>query len=72
LISVSRSDHTTERIHVALGDQRTTDRQEVLMLAFTWAMLEAGMGHFDFAGVMKRMASGAWLIADDSGPEAAS
>ena len=42
------------------------------MLAFTWAMLEAGMGHFDFAGVMKRMASGAWLIADDSRPEEAS
>jgi len=52
----------TERIHVALGHQRTADREEALMLAFTGAMLQAGMGYFDFAGVVERMASVADLI----------
>jgi hypothetical protein len=51
-----------DRIHVVLGDQRTPEKEEALMLAFTGAMLQAGMGYFDFAGVVDRMATVARLI----------
>ena len=45
------------RIQVALGG--VTDRRlpETLLLAFSGAMLQAGMGYFDFDGVVERMAT---------------
>jgi hypothetical protein len=39
------------------------------MPAFTGAKFQAGMGYFDVAGVVERMATAARLVADNSRPE---
>jgi AcrR family transcriptional regulator len=58
-----------DRIRAALGEQRNPDKEETLMLAFTGAMLQAGMGYFDFAGVVERTATVARLIDENRRPE---
>lgn len=50
------------RIGTALGPDRTPELTEALSLAFSGAMLQAGMGYFDFPGVIERMASVATLL----------
>jgi AcrR family transcriptional regulator len=45
------------RIRSALGDDADPELTEALILTFTGAMLQAGMGYFDFAGVVERMES---------------
>jgi len=45
------------RIRSALGDDADRALIEALLLAFSGAMLQAGMGYFDFAGVVERMES---------------
>ncbi|MEZ5383606.1 MAG: helix-turn-helix domain-containing protein [Microthrixaceae bacterium] len=42
------------RLAAAIGDE-DADAAETLLLAFSGAMLQAGMGYFDFAGVVDRM-----------------
>jgi hypothetical protein len=42
------------RLAAAMGDA-DADATETLLLAFSGAMLQAGMGYFDFAGVVDRM-----------------
>ena len=44
------------RIEAALGEGADRALAETLLLTFSGAMLQAGMGYFDFAGVVKRMA----------------
>lgn len=51
------------RIHVALGEDADHELSEALLLAFSGAMLQAGMGYFDFAGVVERMKSVARLLS---------
>jgi AcrR family transcriptional regulator len=50
------------RLHSALGDGADGELTEALLLAFSGAMLQAGMGYFDFSGVVRRMASMARLL----------
>jgi AcrR family transcriptional regulator len=50
------------RIGKALGPDRSPELVQALSLAFSGAMLQAGMGYFDFPGVIDRMASVATLL----------
>jgi AcrR family transcriptional regulator len=50
------------RIQSALGDGADGRLTEALLLAFSGAMLQAGMGYFDFSEVVRRMASMARLL----------
>ncbi len=52
----------THRIESALGSDADPELTEALLLAFSGAMLQAGMGYFDFAGVVRRMTSVARLL----------
>ena len=45
------------RIETALGAHAEPELTEAILLAFSGAMLHAGMGYFDFSGVIGRMAS---------------
>lgn len=45
------------RLQSALGDAADHRLPETLLLAFSGAMLQAGMGYFDFDGVVERMAT---------------
>jgi AcrR family transcriptional regulator len=47
----------TERLQRALGDGADRRLPETLLLAFSGAMLQAGMGYFDFDGVVDRIAT---------------
>lgn len=46
-----------DRLTTALGPDADPAVVEALMLAFSGAMLQAGMGYFDFGGVVERMAT---------------
>lgn len=46
----------TDRITVALGPDSDPVVVEAMLLAFSGAMLQAGMGYFDYDGVVRRMA----------------
>lgn len=46
----------TERLDVALGPDTDPAIVEAMLLAFSGAMLQAGMGYFDYDGVVRRMA----------------
>lgn len=50
------------RIESALGDTADGEVTQALLLAFSGAMLQAGMGYFDFSDVVRRMASMARLF----------
>jgi AcrR family transcriptional regulator len=50
------------RIEHALDGAAEPDLTEALTLAFSGAMLQAGMGYFDFSGVVSRMSSVAELL----------
>jgi AcrR family transcriptional regulator len=43
------------RIGLALGQDADPWTSEIVLMAFSGGMLEAGMGYFDFAGVVERM-----------------
>lgn len=46
----------TERLDAALGPDTDPAIVEAMLLAFSGAMLQAGMGYFDYDGVVRRMA----------------
>jgi AcrR family transcriptional regulator len=50
------------RIECTLDGAAEPDLTEALLLAFSGAMLQAGMGYFDFSGVVSRMSSVAGLL----------
>jgi len=50
------------RIETALGPDTEAELREAVLLAFSGAMLQAGMGYFDFAGAVQRVASMATLL----------
>lgn len=45
----------TDRLRAALGESTDHQLPETLLLAFSGAMLQAGMGYFDFDGVVDRI-----------------
>jgi|RhiMetdeSRZDD1v2_1073273.scaffolds.fasta_scaffold104977_5 TetR/AcrR family transcriptional regulator, cholesterol catabolism regulator len=51
-----------ERIDAAAGPDLAPEVGQALLLAFSGAMVQAGMGYLDFAGVVERMASFAQLL----------
>jgi AcrR family transcriptional regulator len=51
-----------ERIDAAAGPDLPPEVGEALLLAFSGAMVQAGMGYLDFAGVVERMTSFAQLL----------
>ena len=53
-----------ERIATALGDEVDPTVSEALLLAFSGAMLQAGMGYFEFDGVVSRVTAAAALMED--------
>ena len=56
-----------ERLQEALGDDVDPRVGEVLLLAFSGAMLQAGMGYFGFEGVIDRVSSAAELMGNGQG-----
>jgi AcrR family transcriptional regulator len=50
------------RIATALGDDADPAVVETVLLVFSGAMLQAGMGYFDYTGVVRRIASVAALL----------
>jgi AcrR family transcriptional regulator len=50
------------RIATAAGDGASPAVVEALLMALSGAMLQAGMGYFDYSGVVRRMASVAGLL----------
>ena len=56
-----------ERLQEALGDDVDPRVGEVLLLAFSGAMLQAGMGYFGFEGVIDRVSSAAELMGNAQG-----
>jgi AcrR family transcriptional regulator len=50
------------RIATALGDDADPAVVEAVLLVFSGAMLQAGMGYFDYSGVVRRIASVAALL----------
>lgn len=55
------------RLDTALGNDVDAAVGEALLLTFSGAMLQAGMGYFDFAGVVSRVLSAAELLDHPSG-----
>ena len=51
------------RVVQAVGPDADPELADALLLAFSGAMLQAGMGYFDFAGVVERMSALARLLA---------
>ena len=54
----------TARLEEALGPDGDPAVVEAMLLAFSGAMLQAGMGYFDYDGVVRRMARLAHRIGD--------
>lgn len=54
-----------ERVVAALGPDVDPELTDSLLLAFSGAMLQAGMGYFDFHGVVQRMHTLARLLTGD-------
>jgi hypothetical protein len=50
------------RIEIAIGPDADPEVVEAVLLAFSGAMLQAGMGYFDFAGVVPRISKLAALL----------
>lgn len=57
-----------DRIDAALGPDRQPAVAEAMLLAFSGAMLQAGMGYFDYDGVVRRMARLARLLDSPTNP----
>ncbi len=53
-----------ERIAQALGADATPDVLDALSLAWSGAMLQAGMGYYDYAQMSVRLATTTRLIVD--------
>ncbi len=51
------------RLVTTLGDDVEREIADTLLLAFSGAMLQAGMGYFDFDGVVSRVSSAARLMS---------
>ena len=51
-----------QRIQTSLGPDADGALVDAVLLAFSGAMLQAGMGYFDFAGAVRRVASIAALL----------
>jgi AcrR family transcriptional regulator len=52
----------TDRITAALGSEADPAVIEVVLLVFSGAMVQAGMGYFDYDGVVRRVARAATLM----------
>ncbi len=53
-----------DRVVTALGPATDPDVIDAVLLAFSGAMLQAGMGYFDFAGVVERIHTLAALLPE--------
>ena len=51
-----------ERLGTTFGDEVAAPVAETILLTFSGAMLQAGMGYFDFAGVVSRVLTAADLL----------
>lgn len=60
----------TARLEAALGAGSDHRLPDTLLLAFSGAMLQAGMGYFDFDGVVDRMATVVRQLDLDGGADA--
>ncbi len=57
--------HLVRTIHDALGPDADSDGADTLLLTFSGAMLQAGMGYFRFSEVVERMATAARLLSSE-------
>lgn len=57
-----------ERLATAFGDDIDPQVADTLLLVFSGAMLQAGMGYFDFGGVVSRVSSAARLMGQMGPP----
>jgi hypothetical protein len=51
------------RVNAALGPDASEQVVDALLLSFSGAMLQAGMGYFDYSGVVRRMQDLANLLS---------
>jgi len=58
----------SRRVETAVGPDADPQVVEAVLLAFSGAMLQAGMGYFDFAGVVQRISRLAALLQPGSLP----
>ena len=59
--------YLAERVRLASGDDTDPAMTETILLVFSGAMLQAGMGYFDYDGVVLRVVRTAEMLTTQSG-----